>query len=77
MAPASGGSHEITVRLDVVLKERGMTAAELSRRTGITEANLSKLKNGPITAIWFSTLSSLCRELKCEVGDLLVYEPAA
>lgn len=67
--------HQIRVRLDAVLKDRGITAAELSRRTGITEANLSKLKNGSVTAIWFSTLSVLCAELNCQVGDLLEYAP--
>lgn len=54
-----------------------MTAAELSRRTGITEGNLSKMRNGAVTAIWFSTLSVLCRELDCQVGELLEYAPAS
>lgn len=66
--------HRIIVRLDALLKERDLTAAELSRRTGITEANLSKLRNGSVAAIWFSTLTALCRELKCEVGELLAYD---
>jgi putative transcriptional regulator len=68
--------HEISVRLDALLKERGLSAAELSKRTGITEANLSKLKNGRVTAVWFSTLTALCRELDCQIGDLLVFVPA-
>lgn len=53
-----------------------MSAADLSKRTGITEANLSKLKNGKVTAVWFSTLTALCRELNCQIGDLLVFTPA-
>lgn len=75
MAP-SQTDHEISVRLDALLKERGLSAAELSKRTGITEANLSKLKNGRVTAVWFSTLTALCRELDCQIGDLLVFVPA-
>lgn len=75
MAPTQA-DHEITVRLDALLKERGMSAAELSKRTGVTEANLSKLKNGRVTAVWFSTLTALCRELDCQIGDLLVFTPA-
>ncbi len=75
MAP-SQTDHEISVQLDALLKERGLSAAELSKRTGITEANLSKLKNGRVTAVWFSTLTALCRELDCQIGDLLVFVPA-
>lgn len=74
MAP-SQTDHEISVQLDALLKERGLSAAELSKRTGITEANLSKLKNGRVTAVWFSTLTALCRELDCQIGDLLVFVP--
>lgn len=76
MAPAPE-EHEVEVRLDALLKERGLSAAELSKRTGITEANLSKLKNGKVTAVWFSTLTALCKELDCQIGDLLVFSPVA
>lgn len=74
--PPAQEEHGVTVRLDVLLKERGMTAVELSKRTGVTEANLSKLKNGKVTAVWFSTLTALCRELDCQIGDLLVITPS-
>jgi putative transcriptional regulator len=63
--------HRVVVRLDRVLAERGMTVAELSRRTGITVVNLSILKNGRAKAIRFSTLTAVCDALGCQPGDLL------
>ncbi|MFQ2918086.1 helix-turn-helix domain-containing protein [Aeromonas allosaccharophila] len=64
----------ITIRLDALLAERKMTARELAQRIDITEANLSILKNGHAKAVRFSTLEAICRELKCQPGDLLGYE---
>lgn len=65
----------ISTTLDRLLEERGMTLTELSERIGLTLANLSILKTGKARAIRFSTLDALCRELDCQPGDLLSYEP--
>ena len=64
----------IQVTLDRLLERRGMTLTELSERLGITLANLSILKTNKARAIRFSTLDALCRELRCQPADLLVYE---
>ncbi|BBT79293.1 MAG: helix-turn-helix domain-containing protein [Aeromonas veronii] len=64
----------IIIRLDALLADRKMTARELAQRIDITEANLSILKNGHAKAVRFSTLEAICRELKCQPGDLLGYE---
>ncbi|MEC8716153.1 MAG: helix-turn-helix transcriptional regulator [Pseudomonadota bacterium] len=63
----------IEVRLDELLRERGMTLTELSDRIGLTLANLSILKTGKAKAIRFTTLEAICRELDCQPGDLLHY----
>jgi putative transcriptional regulator len=65
----------IRVSLDRVLLERRMSLTELADRVGVTIANLSILKTGKARAVRFTTLSALCRELDCQPGDLLVYEP--
>tara|TARA_B100001057_G_scaffold25520_1_gene23472 strand:- start:1723 stop:1947 length:225 start_codon:yes stop_codon:yes gene_type:complete len=67
-------THRIAVRLDDLLRERGMTLTELSERIGLTLANLSILKTGKAKAIRFSTLEAICRELDCQPGDLLAYQ---
>ena len=63
----------IEVRLDELLRERGMTLIELSDRIGLTLANLSILQTGKAKAIRFTTLEAICRELDCQPGDLLHY----
>jgi len=65
----------IRVSLDRVLLDKRMSLTELADRVGVTIANLSILKTGKARAVRFSTLSALCRELDCQPGDLLVYEP--
>ncbi|GGT77719.1 MULTISPECIES: helix-turn-helix domain-containing protein [Actinomadura] len=63
--------HQITVHLDAILADRGITLVELAERVGVTPVNLSILKNGRAKAIRFTTLSALCRELGCQPGDIL------
>jgi putative transcriptional regulator len=65
----------IRVRLDRVLLDRRMSLTELADRVGVTLANLSILKTGKARAVRFSTLDALCRELECQPGDLLAFEP--
>src|SRR5262245_22201338 len=65
----------IRVQLDRVLLEKRMSLTELADRVGVTIANLSILKTGKARAVRFSTLTALCRELDCQRGDLLSYEP--
>ena len=65
----------IIVNLDIMLAKRKMTFLELAQRVGMTPANLSILKTGKAKAIRMSTLDALCRELKCQPGDLLEYQP--
>jgi len=64
---------EIIVKLDDLLYARRMTLTELAEKVDITLANLSILKTGKAKAIRFSTLEAICRELRCQPGDLLGY----
>ena len=61
----------IRVKLDYLLLDRRMTLTELAEKVGMTLANLSILKTNKARAIRFSTLDALCRELKCQPGELL------
>lgn len=64
----------IILRLDRVMVERRMSLNELAQQVGITNVNLSKLKNNRVNAIRFSTLAGLCQALGCQPGDILEYE---
>ncbi len=63
----------IIVNLDVMMAKRKISSGELAEKIGITPANLSILKTGKARAIRFSTLESICKELRCQPGDILVY----
>ncbi|ODS53900.1 MAG: transcriptional regulator [Acidobacteria bacterium SCN 69-37] len=61
----------IRVRLDYLLLDNRVSLTDLADRIGITIGNLSILKTNKARAIRFSTLDALCRELKCQPGDLI------
>lgn len=63
----------IIVNLDVMMAKRKISLNELAEKVGITNANLSILKTGKAKAIRFSTLEAICRELKCQPGDILEF----
>ena len=61
----------IIVTLDVMMAKRKMRLGELATLVGITEANLSILKNGKAKGVRFSTLEAICKHLNCRPGDIL------
>ena len=63
----------IILRLDRMMVERGRSLNWLADRVGITNVNLSKIKNTHVTAIRFSTLAAICEALDCQPGDILDY----
>ena len=63
----------IILRLDRVMADRKMSLNELSEKVGVANVNLSKLKNGHVSAIRFSTLEAICEVLDCQPGDILEY----
>lgn len=64
---------KIVLRLDRMMVERKISLGDLAEQVGITNVNLSKLKNNRVTAIRFSTLEAICRVLRCQPGDILEY----
>ncbi len=50
---------------------------DLAARIGITEANLSLLKQGRVKGVRFETLAAICAVLECQPGDLLEYRPGS
>ncbi|CAN2534747.1 transcriptional regulator [Methylosinus sp. R-45379] len=64
----------IRVRLGVMLAERNVKSKDLAEYVGITEANLSILKQGKVKGVRFETLERICQFMHCQPGDLLRYE---
>ena len=66
----------IVVNLDVMMARRKIGLGELAEKVGLTQANLSILKNNHAKAVRFTTLDALCRALDCQPGDLLEWADA-
>jgi putative transcriptional regulator len=67
----------IIVQLDIMLARRKLKSKDLAEQVGMTEANLSLLKQGKVKGVRFETLEKICAILQCQPGDLLVFEAAA
>lgn len=63
----------IIVNLDVMLAKRKMQLKELSELVGVSNVNLSILKQSKAKAIRFTTLEAICKALDCQPGDILEY----
>jgi putative transcriptional regulator len=61
----------IRVTLNVMMAERNVRSKELAAYVGITDANLSLLKQGKVKGVRFETLEKICEFLDCEPGDIL------
>lgn len=64
----------IVCNLGRVMADRGVSLNDLSRLTGISTTNLSKLKRGHSRAIRFTTLVAICEALDCQPGDILEHK---
>lgn len=65
----------IVVQLDLMLARRKVRSRDLAEHVGITEANMSLLKQGKVKGVRFETLQKICEYLHCQPGDLLAYVP--
>ena len=63
----------IIVRLDRIMADRKISSNELADNVGLTNVNLSDLKNGKMKGIRFETMNSICRVLNCQPADLFEY----
>ncbi len=67
----------IVVDLAVIMAQRRVKSKDLAAFVGITQSNLSLLKNGRVRGVRFETLSKICQRLNCQPGDILRFEPDA
>ena len=68
---------KIFLELDVMMAKRHISLNELAQQVGITNVNMSKIKNNKVNAVRFSTLAGICKALDCEPGDILKYDETA
>ena len=51
--------------------EKRLKVSDVARETGINRGTVTRLYNETATRVDFSVLETLCRFLKCQVGDLI------
>lgn len=54
------------------MKERGVKGNDLVELTGHTPANISRLRQGKIRSVRFSTLFAICDKLDVAPGDIII-----
>ena len=57
------------LRLDEIIKEMGITQADLAERTGLSRQSINRLVNNP-RQVRLSTLEALIKELDVEINKL-------
>lgn len=65
----------IICNLRVLLAQNNMRAVELTRKTGISTYMMTNLVNNKAVHYPASALDAICRELDCDISDLLTYVP--
>lgn len=64
-------------KLDAVMQARGVKGRELARRMNIGENYLSRVRHEVPDRLSLTLLDALCRELECDLADLLEYQGPA
>lgn len=68
------GQGVIVWKLDAVMQARGVKGRELARRMDIGENYLSRVRHEAPDRLSLKLLDALCRELDCDLSDLLEYQ---
>jgi putative transcriptional regulator len=62
-------------RLPFILKQKGLSIRELSRRTGITYTTVRAVYHGDRRSVQIVVMDSICRVMKIQPGDIFIYYP--
>lgn len=66
----------IKIKIDEILKERGMSKTQLTYLAFIQRGQLNKLIQEKSVRVDFDTLARICCALNCKIEDILEYVPA-
>ncbi|WP_342505618.1 helix-turn-helix transcriptional regulator [Sporosarcina sp. FSL K6-2383] len=64
----------VDINLPVLLAQRRMTISDLHRATGISRTTIISLYYERAKGVKFTTLSIICKYLKCEIGELIKFK---
>ena len=64
----------IYMNIQKLLDKKGKTRYWLSRQTGISHQNLTKMARGKARGVRFETIEILCQVLECTPNDLFTID---
>ncbi|WP_262372529.1 helix-turn-helix domain-containing protein [Sutcliffiella horikoshii] len=64
----------IIIKLDELLKEKGISQRELSRRTGIRQPTISEMCLNTSRSLPVENLNLICTELDCDLHEILEFK---
>lgn len=64
----------VRVTVDMMLTLRKLKARDVAQQIGLSETQMSLLRNGKVRGMRFDTLARLCYVLDCKPGDLMDYD---
>lgn len=56
------------------LEKNNMSRYELAKRLGMSYQSIHNMYKEESTSVKFSTLEGLCRELSCDLDDILIFD---
>jgi len=65
----------IRIRLDELIKEKGLSKNKLSQRAEMQRTQLNNYCNNTISRLDIDVLGRLCTVLECSISDLLEFVP--
>ena len=65
----------IVIKLDQLLKEKGISKNKLSHRAEMERTQINRYCNNTVTRLDTDVLARLCKALNCTLADLLEYLP--
>ena len=65
----------IKIKLDRLIKERGMSKNKLSHRAEMQRSQINRYCSNTVTRLDVDVLARLCTALNCSIGELLEYVP--
>ena len=67
---------KVTLNLEKLIQEKGISKTQLSYKAEISHTQINRFCKNDVARIDLNTIARLCHILKCNVADLLIYEPA-
>lgn len=64
----------MTITLNQVLEDRGISQNQLAKDTGISVETIRNFKNNKTSRISFDVIEKICNYLNCSIGDVMCLE---